>query len=47
MTKVINESPLRCLGHAADMRERRNAGNIIFDNLKRRDHLRDIGIDGR
>jgi hypothetical protein len=35
------------MGRACSMGERRNAYNILIRKPKGRDHLEDIGIDGR
>jgi hypothetical protein len=32
-------------GHVARMREMRSAYKILIKNLKRRDHLEDLGVD--
>jgi len=33
-------------GHVAYMRENKNCHKILSENLKVRDHLKDVGVDG-
>jgi hypothetical protein len=45
--RVIKSRRMKWLGHVARMGQKRNAYNILVGNLKERDHLEDIGVDGR
>jgi hypothetical protein len=38
---------MRWAGHAASMREMRNVYIFWLENLKGRDHLEDLGVDGK
>jgi hypothetical protein len=38
---------MRLVGHAAHMCKKTNAYRIVVENLKVRDDLKDLGIDGR
>jgi hypothetical protein len=37
---------MRWVGHLANMGELRNEDTILVKNLKGRDHLEDLGVDG-
>jgi hypothetical protein len=47
VVKVIKSRRMGWAGHVALMVEMRNASNILVENLKGRDHLEDLGVDGR
>jgi hypothetical protein len=47
IVKVIISRRTRWAGHVARMREMRNAYKILVENLKERDHTKDLGVDGR
>jgi hypothetical protein len=45
--RLIKSRSMRWVGHVAHMGEMRNAYKIWLENLKGRDHLEDLGVDGR
>jgi len=42
----VIEWRMRWAGHIVCMGQMRNAKNILVENLKRRDHSKDLGVDG-
>jgi hypothetical protein len=38
---------MRWVGHVARREDRRGAYRVLVGNLKERDHLEDLGLDGR
>jgi uncharacterized protein YjiS (DUF1127 family) len=45
--RVIKSRWMRLVGHVAHMGKLRNAYNIWLENMKGRDHLKDLHVDGR
>ena len=45
--RVIKSSRIRGAGHAARMGERRDAYRVSKGNLRKKEHLKDTGLDGR
>ena len=44
---VIKSKRMRWAGHVARMRERRGVYRLLVGKLRARDHLGDLGLDGR
>jgi hypothetical protein len=45
--RVIKPRKMRLAGYVAHMGEMKSAHKILVKNLKGRDHLEDLGIDGK
>jgi hypothetical protein len=45
--RVIKSKRIRWAGHVARMGERRGAYRVWWGNLRERDHLEGLGVDGR
>jgi hypothetical protein len=46
--RVIKFRRMRCLGHAVSIEDRRGAHRVFrWGDLRERDHLEDLGVDGR
>jgi hypothetical protein len=45
--RVIKSRRMKWAGHAACTGDRRNAYKILVGNLKGRDHLEYLGVDGK
>jgi hypothetical protein len=43
---MIKSRRMRWAGHAARMREKRNAYRILVDKLEKRDHCEDQNVEG-
>jgi hypothetical protein len=44
---MFKKRRVRWVGHVAHLGEMRNAYKILSDSLKGRDHLEDLGMDGK
>jgi hypothetical protein len=44
---MIKSTRMRRVGHVECMRKVKNGYKISVENLKGRDHLEDLGVDGR
>jgi hypothetical protein len=44
---MIKQWRIKSAGHVASMRSVRNAYNILVESLDGRDHLQDLGVDGK
>jgi hypothetical protein len=44
---VIKSRKVRWTGHVARVGERSGAFRVLLGNLKERDRLKDLGVDGR
>jgi hypothetical protein len=47
VTRMIKSRRMRWVGHVAHMGDRRGAYRVLVGDLMERDHLEDLGIDGR
>jgi hypothetical protein len=45
--RVIKSRRMRWAGHGAHMVVKKDAGRVLAENPKRRDHLEDLRVDGR
>jgi hypothetical protein len=45
--RMIKSRKVRWAGHVVHMGHMTNASRTLVENLKERDHLADIGVDGR
>jgi hypothetical protein len=45
--RVIKSRRMRWEGHIARMEERRGAFRLLVGNVRKRDHLEDLGLDGK
>jgi hypothetical protein len=45
--RVIQSRRMRWVGHVTRMREMRYAYTTLLENTRGRDHLEDLGVDGR